>query len=186
MNVQHIISEALIEYDNAMTVIRYLLKNTRYEGTKTNIDSQRTKFKFIDIRTGEVVLDTEVEILAVFYDKLSVWSWAWSLTGLTNAENYFSKEILLYALKIGSELSYIKSILTTSRGIIKDLTQVDINLAIGSSIIKQPYIYPYIYPIDNGNLIYYSILLNKTELDKLHEKLSNESDYKTNDDQIDD
>ena len=76
---------------------------------------------------------------------IKVWSWAWSQPGLTNSENYLAKEILLYALKLGSDLSYIKSILTTSRGVIKDITQIDINLAIGSSIIKQPYIYPYVF-----------------------------------------
>lgn len=167
MNVQHIIKESLIEYDTAHVVIKYLLKNTRIEGIKTNSDTQRSKFKFIDSITNKVILETEVEILSVYYDKLGVWSWAWSQTGLTNAENYLSKEILLYALKLESSLSYIKSILTTSRGLIKDKTQIDINLAIGSSIIKQPYIYPFIYEIENYHLIYYFVLLNKSDLDKI-------------------
>ena len=179
MNVQDIISKALIEYDAAQPVIRYLIKNSHYEGFKTNNDWQRTKFKFIDKNTDEIIIETEVEILAVYYDKLKVYSWAWSQTGLTNSENYLAKEILLYALKIGSELSYIKSILTTSRGSIKDVTQVDINLAIGSYIIKQPYIYPFVYSIEGSHLIYYFILLNKTELDKLsqtvNEKTENDS-----------
>jgi len=172
MNVPDIISKALIEYDTAKPVINYLLNNTYYEGFKTNNDYQRSKFKFINKETNEAIIDTEVEILAVYYDKLKVWSWSWSQTGLTNAENYLAKEILLYALKLGSELAYIKSILTTSRGVIKDITQIDINLAIGSSIIKQPYIYPYVYSIDNYNLVYYLILLNRDDLDKLGQKLN--------------
>ena len=173
MNVQHIISEALIQYDLAQPVIKYLIKNARHEGIKTTNDIERTKFKFIDKNTDEVLVDTEVEILAIFYDKFNVWSWAWAYTGLTNAENYLSKEILLYALKLESELSYLKSILTRSRGEIKDITQVDINLAIGSFIIKKPYIYPYIYTIDNYNLVYFLILLNNEELDKLKDKIKN-------------
>lgn len=176
MNVQDIISNALIEYDSVKPVIN-ILKKAYIEGVKTTNDWQRTKFKFIDNDTGETIVDTEVEILAVYYDKLKVWSWAWSHIGLTNAENYLAKEILLYALKIGSELSYIKSILTTSRGVVKDTTQIDINLAISSSIIKQPYIYPYIYPIENNHLIYYFILLNKTDLDKLNEKNKKTSSF---------
>lgn len=171
MNVPDIISKALIEYDMAKPVIRYLIKYTYLEGFKTTNDWQRSKFKFIDKQTEEVIIDTEIEILAVYYDKFKVYSWAWSQTGLTNSENYLAKEILLYALKLESDLSYIKSILTTSRGVIKDVTQVDINLAIGSSIIKQPYIYPFVYQIENNNLVYYFILLNKTELDKLSEKI---------------
>jgi len=152
-------------------LIRYLKKNTDIEGFKSTNDTERTKFQFIN-NDGEIILDTEVEILAVFYDKLNVWSWAWSQTGIFNSENYLSKEILLYALKLESDMAYIKSILTTSRGIIKDITQIDINLAISSSIIKQPYIFPFVYHIDNSDLIYYFILLNKPELEKLNEKIN--------------
>jgi len=172
MNIQHIIQKALIEYDTVQPVIRYLLEpNKHLKGVKTTVDTERTTFQFIDRDTNEVILDTEVEILAIFYDKYNVWSWAWSHIGLINSENYLSKEILIYALKLGSDMSYLKSILTTSRGIIKDTTQIDINLALGASIIKQPYIYPYIYNIENNNLIYYFILLNQDELQKLQKKL---------------
>lgn len=173
MNIQHIITNALIEYDSAQPVIRYLKKYTTYEGYKTLVDTERTKFRFIDIKTKELVIETEVEVLGIFYDKYNVWSWAWSHIGLTNAENYLSKEILIYALKLGSDLAYLKSILTTSRGEVKDKIQIDINLAIGASIIKQPYIYPFEYSINNNHLIYYFILLNKEDLNKLNKKLSN-------------
>lgn len=176
MNVQDIISKALIQYDSGQPVVRYLKKNTYYGGIKTNNDYQRTIFTFTDKKTEKIILETEVEILAIYYDKLRVWSWAWSQPGLTNSENYLAKEILLYALKLGSDLSYIKSILTTSRGVIKDPTQNDINLAIGSSIIKQPYIYPFVFPVENNNLVYYFILLNKEELDKLNDSIKNNPD----------
>lgn len=171
MNVQDIIKKALIEYDIAQPVIKYLKEYTYYGGNKTNNDYQRTIFKFTDKETGKIILETEVEILAIYYDKLQIWSWAWAQTGLTNSENYLAKEILLYSLKLGSELSYIKSILTTSRGVVKDVTQIDINLAIGSSIIKQPYVYPFVFPIENNYLVYYFVLLNKEELDKLGESI---------------
>lgn len=179
MDVQNVINEALIGYDGAQPVIRYLLKNTEYEGIKTDNDRERTRFKFFEKNTNKLILDTEVEVLAVYYDKLQIWSWAWSQTGLRNSENYLSKEILRYALTLESDLAYIKSILTTSRGIIKDETQIDINLAIGSSFIKQPYVYPYFYHVEDSSLIYYFVLLNKEELDKLKEKVSkNNNDNK--------
>lgn len=172
MNIQDIISKALIFYDSGQPLIRYLKKNAYNDGEKTDNDYKRTIFTFIDIATEEVLIETEVELLAIYYDKHKVWSWAWSQPELFNSENYLSKEILLYALKLDSELSYLKSIITTSRGVIKDPTQVDINLALGSSIIKQPYIYPFVYPVDEYNLIYYFILLNKDALDKLAVKIS--------------
>lgn len=172
MSVQHIISEALIEYDTAQPVIRYLKKRGIIEGFKTTSDTERSRFKFVS-DDGEVILDTEVELLGVFYDKFDVWSWAWSLTGLTNAEIYLSKKILLHGLEMSSDTAYIRSILTTSRGIIKDITQIDINLAVGASFIKQPYIFPFIYHINDNDLVYYFILLNKKDLDKLGREISN-------------
>lgn len=175
MNVEHIVQDALIKYDTAQPVIKYLLEKLKIDAVKTGDDTHRTTFKFSDRSTGEVLIETEVEILAVFYDKMNIWSWAWSQVGLHNSENYLAKEMLLHALKFGSELSYIKSILTTSRGIVRDLVQIDINLAIGSSIIKQPYIYPYVYTINDNNLVYYFILLNRSELDKLNKKLKDEN-----------
>lgn len=174
MSVQHIISEALIEYDSALPVIRYLQKNI-IEGVHTTNDTERSRFKIIN-DDGQVLLETEVELLAVFYNKFNIWSWAWSLILPTSAENYLSKEILLYALKLGSDMAYIKSILTTSRGVIKDITQIDINLAISSSIIKQPYIFPFIYHINDNDLIYYFILLNKPELEKIGIELASKTD----------
>jgi len=165
MNVQYIIPKALIEYDTAKPVIRFLKKETYEEGHKTSTDLERSWLKFYRKDTDELILDTECEILAIFYDKLNVWSWAWSQTGLTNAESYLSKEILFYGLKLESEMSYLKSILTTSRGLIKERIQLDIHLALSSNIIKQPYIYPFIYKVGEHNLIYYYILLNKKKLD---------------------
>lgn len=174
MNIEHIITESLINYDTAQPVIRYLMKNAKFEGEKFAGGNKRTIFRFYDKKTNELLLETETEILGVFYDKLDVWSWAWSHTGLGNAENYLAKEILIYALKLGSDLTYLKSILTTSRGVVKDITQIDINIALGAGIIKQPYIYPYIYRIDDYNLYYYLILLNKEQLDKLAERIRNQ------------
>ena len=171
MNVQDIISKALVEYDTAMPTIDYLVKQTGLEGDKTGSDQKRSIFRFFDKTTNAMVLETEVEILAVYYDKLNIFSWSWSQAGLRNSENYLAKEILRYALTLESALSYMKSVLTTSRGTIKDVTQIDINLAIGASIIKQPYIYPFYDQIEAGTLVYYFILLNRAELDDLSRRI---------------
>jgi hypothetical protein len=171
MNIQHIITGALVEYDSSQPTINYLKKNTNLEYIHTQTETKRNIFVFRDKDTNEKILETEVEILGVFYDKFDIWTWAWSQTGLLNSENYLSKEILIYALKLGKEMSYLKSILTTSRGVIKDKTQVDINLALGAYIIKQPYLYPYEYIIKDHKLTYYVILLNKEALQNLGNKI---------------
>jgi hypothetical protein len=180
MNVRDIISQALIHYDAGQTVIRYLKKKSfQMTGNKTNDDYKRSIFTFSDVKTKKIILETEVEVLAIYYDKHKVWSWAWSQLDLKKSENYLAKGILHYALNLESNLSYIKSILTKSRGVIKDPMQVDINLAIASSIIKQPYIYSYIHPIENNNLVWFFVLLNKEELDKISEEIKKNPNIET-------
>lgn len=171
MNVQDIIRNSLVQYDAAQPVIQYLMENCMYDGIKTDSDYVRTKFNFMSIKTKEVLVSTEVETLAIYFDKTNVWSWAWSHPGLLNSENHYAKEILLYSFKLGSELSYIKNILTTSKGVINDPIQIDVNLAISTYIIKKPYIYKFYYKIGQYNLIYFFILLNREKLDELGEKI---------------
>jgi hypothetical protein len=180
MNVQNIIKDALVEYDTAQPVIKYLLKNTYTTGKRAKNDFKRSVLKFYNKDTKELVLETEVELLAFFYDKLNIWSWAWAQPGLYNADYYLSKEILIYALSLQSELAYLKSILSTSRGVIKDWTQIDINLALSSSIVKQPYIFPFAQKLNEYNIYNYYILLNKEKLDVIRDSLG-----KINSDQVD-
>jgi len=176
MSVQNIISQALENYDKSIAVINYLLNETFLKIDK-NDSQQRTVFKFYNKKTKNLLFESEVEIIAIYYDKLHIWSWAWSQTGLKNAENFLSKEILLYSLKLEDDMSYIKNLLCSSRGIINDITQIDINLAIGSDIIKKHYIYPLIHNIDNSNLIYYYILINTDKLNKLSIDDNNDFDF---------
>lgn len=171
MNIQYIITKALVEYDTAQPIIKFLSKETNIAGIKTSSDIERSLFKFYKKDTNELILETEFEYIGIYYDKLNVWSWSWSHPGLTNSECYLAKEILLYGLKLGSEVSYLKNILTTSRGLITEKTQLDIHISLGASIIKQPYIFPFYYKVDEYNLVYYCILLNKEALDKLNNNL---------------
>uniref|UniRef100_A0A6C0LRI8 Uncharacterized protein n=1 Tax=viral metagenome TaxID=1070528 RepID=A0A6C0LRI8_9ZZZZ len=172
MNIPHIIGKALVDYDSAQSVIKYLLKNTNLSGYKSNSDSVRTHFIFSDKEDkNKIILKTEVEILGIFYDKYNIWTWGWAHVGGLKSETYLAKEILNYALKLGIEMSYIKTILTTSRGVVTDDIQLGINLALGCSIIKKPYIYPDSYPVGDYNIVYYFILLDNSELDKIKENI---------------
>jgi hypothetical protein len=179
MSVQDIISNALIEYDAALPLINYLTKNAYLKGKRSEHDTVRSYFAFYDNKTDELIIETEYEILAVYYEKLNIWAWSWGHTGLSSAENYLSKEMLFYALKLEPNYSYIKAILTKSRGIINDLMQIDINIALGVGILKFPYIYPYYYYINDSYLIYYLILINKDGLSKLADELGLKDNYMT-------
>lgn len=176
MSTHDIIAKALIYYDSKQPFIRYLKRRAAYTVNKTSSDMKRSWISFQDRKTGETVVETEMEILGIYYSKHKVWSWAWSHPGLYNSENYLAKEILRYSLDLGPELAYIKSVLTTSRGIVKDSVQLDINLAIGTSVIKQPYIYPYVWPVGDHVLVYYLVLLNQKSLDKFFEEFKQSAD----------
>jgi hypothetical protein len=176
-NIPHIITTALVEYDTTSPMIRYLLKQ-KYSVINTSSDTIRSRIMFYDNETDDLIIDTEFEIMGVFYDKLNIWGWSWSHPALLNSEYFLTKEILMYALTLGSELSYLKSILTTSRGVVKDRTQVDINIALGASIIKKPYIYPFIYELkDSSKLYYYLILIDNDGLDRLADKIKDDGYY---------
>lgn len=177
MNNQHVIYNSLKEYDSIQPVIRYLIKNTRMIPTKSYSDSKRSTFQFVDNETNEVVLETDIEILGIYYDKFDIWSWAWSFPDMKHSEIFLIKELLIYALGLGNDFSYIKSLLITSRGKITDRTQIDINVAIAGYLTKQPYIYPYIHPINNDKLYYYTFLLNNDGLNELAEKIKKNGLY---------
>lgn len=173
MNIQYIIMDALVEYDNAQPTINYLKKNSYYEiEKKIPKDTARNVITFIDNKTKEHILTTEIEIIGIYYASYHIWSWAWAHIGLTNNDTYLSKDILTYALKLDTDMAYLKALLSTSRGEIKSDIQIDINLAICSYIIKQPYIYPIELTVNDKVLIYYYILLNKTDLNHLSKKIS--------------
>ena len=172
MNIQYIITKSLLDYDEKQSVIKYLTKNSKtIDSVRKNSDTIRNNIKFYDDKKN-LILETDYEVLGIYYDKLHVWSWGWSHTALSNAETYLSREVLNHSLKWGSDLSYLKSMLTSSRSIVRERAQLDIHLALGCNIIKQPYIYPYVYKIGDAKLIYYLILLNKTDLDRLDKIIS--------------
>lgn len=175
MSAQNIISNSLVEFDAAQPVMISLNK-TWITTIKTTNDIQRSKITFKDLNTEEILLETDYEILAIFYEGLNIWSWAWSQPGLKNSENYLAKKILLHSLTLGSDMSYIKLILSTSRGIVEDKTQIAINLAISSGFIKQPYIFPYNHNVEGHNLTYYLILVDKPAIEKYWEK-NNKKNY---------
>ena len=171
-NIQDIISQSLVYYDKSQPVIKYLYNNTFRLNNNINSNYRRIIFEFYDRITRELVVSTEVELLGMYYNKYKIWEWAWANPGLRISENYLSKEILRWALSLDIDMTTIKSILITSRDEIKDNIQIDINVALGASILKQPYIYTYNYYINGFNLVYYFVLLNQKDLDILSDKIA--------------
>jgi hypothetical protein len=168
MDVQHILSKALEDYDRHASAIRFLLETcSEPEVIRDDSGNNRSKFIFRDRATGDLVLETEIETFAIYSAKYKVWSWAWSHPGLNLVENSLARDILIHALGMEPQLSYIKAIITTSRGKITNPVQLDINLSIGACLIKNYYIFPYIYTIEKDHEIcYYTVLLDTDPLKK--------------------
>lgn len=173
MDVKYIISKSLQDHDAVTEVIRYLKNKNIVKLIPKKRKNDRDLWTFIDIATNEVILETEVEYLSAYNTKLKIWCWAWSIPVLSSIDIHLSKEMLLYALKLGPESSYLKTILITSRGTIVDSIQLDIHVALASYILKQPYIYSYELEIENYNLVHYYIMLNIADIKKLHDKIIN-------------
>lgn len=165
MNINDIISQGLYELDSKKPLLEYLKRNSNiYVITKT--EPNRPSIEFIDMKTGEIIVSTEFERLSAYHNKYNIWVWAWSLP-LLHSENSLSIEILKHILQLDEEYTYIKTLFTTSRGIIDDPVQIDINLALSGLILKQPYVLKY-----TENMVdWYIVLLNKEGLDKLENKL---------------
>lgn len=167
MNVKNVIFDSLINYDAAKPAIDYLLENTRDEVITSTSDMKRSVIKFFNKKTDELVLESEFEILGVYYNKYNIWYWGWAMPTNFKSETFISKELLLYAANLDYSFAYIKMLLCTSRSVISDQTQIDINIAVSSDIIKKPYIYPS-YTIEGDlELVYYIILINNEKLDEL-------------------
>jgi hypothetical protein len=173
MNVQHILSKALEDYDRTVPVIKYLIDTClQPEVIRDQSGNNRTVFIFKSKTTKEIILETEVETFAIYANAHKVWSWAWAIPGFNLVENSLSRDILVHALSMEPQLAYIKAIITTSRGRITNPTQLDINLALGTCLIKNTYIYPFIYEIEKGQgVCYYNVLINTTALKEIGNKI---------------
>ncbi len=127
MSEQNFIKDALNEYDKASDITE-ILYGVKYKITNTTSEHYRSKIEFFDA-SGEI-LESEFEILGLFYEKYNLWCWSWSMPELLKSQNSLSRDILRYSLELNSNMMYTKSILSTSRGIINDQTQIDINVAV--------------------------------------------------------
>jgi len=166
MNINDVIGQGLYENDSKRLVMRYLERNTITifnPGTGT----KRPEMKIYNKETNELIISTEFERLAAYYNKYHIWVWAWSVPMLHHSENSLSIEILKHTLQMDQEYVYIKTLFTTSRGIIDDPIQIDINLALCGQILKKPYI----VKLQDGMVDWYVVYLNTEGFDKLADEL---------------
>ena len=103
----------------------------------------------------------EYEILGYFDNQNHIWIWGWLLGDLESQFTQTSRELLEYGLKLEPKSSnndhfMIKALLVNSRIQIEELVQLEINLSIYSSLMREKikFIFPRIRYIDESKTKY--------------------------------
>lgn len=166
-----IIKDALRTYDETQDVIKYIATNTTSQLKVSDNELERGKIILTNKTTGEVELVSDMEILGSYYSKYNLWTWSWAQPQLIKPYSYMTRKALQYALDLEPNKIYLKSILSLSRGIVTHPLQVDINVAVCSFLIKQPYILPTTTDVEDTRITQYIILIDTEAVNKLKKKI---------------
>jgi hypothetical protein len=153
MNVESLsqtIKIAIEKYDNICE------KNNKYiKNRNISILNDKNQIKFIFDNYTE---DFDCELLGYFDNQNNIWIYSWVLTNIESSLTKTSKELLEYGLKLEPDTNtdehfMIKSLLVNSRIQIEESIQLDINLALYTSLLKDKikFIYPKISYIDESH-----------------------------------
>ena len=153
MNVEslsQIIKMAIEKYDTiCLKYSEHIInKNTQFGNNEDTI-----KFNFNDY-----VEEYDCELLGYFDNQNNIWIYSWVLTNRNLSSTKISRELLEYGLKLEpnsntDEHYMIKSLLVNSRIQIEESLQLDINLALYTSLLRDKikFIYPQIIYLDESN-----------------------------------
>lgn len=134
--------DALESYDRTHPVISALM-GMRRELSHPVDSRKRDRMVFYDDQ-DRPIYETDVETLAFYYPQVGLYAWSWAIPSRRQSTTFLSRQVLQYCLNNDVSL-YTRTILTTGRSIIRDVTQVDINLALAITLIRRPYILPQLF-----------------------------------------
>lgn len=105
-------------------------------------DTEHPLIIFYD-KDNNKIFESRYEIIGLYNNYGSVWSWAWALPSLDKNVTNISRKILFYGLDIvpSNEDKFLKTELITSRFRISDLIQLDIHVGIASYLSKMPAVF---------------------------------------------
>lgn len=136
------IKKAMDYYDNQK--IKYL-NEISTQDVSFDFDTTEITFNFGDNESKTY----DYEMIGYFDNQAKIWIWSWVVTDIKSSESKLSRELLQYGLKLepgSNSLDHfiIKGLLLNSRTIILEQTQLDINLAIYSYLVRDKikFIYP--------------------------------------------
>jgi hypothetical protein len=177
-----LILNSLEYYDKSNQRFERSLSRVKYISfKKNNKDAEHQSMIFYDKDKNEI-FESRFEIIGLYNNYGSVWTWAWSIPYLYKNTTYISRKILNYGLDIipTSEDKFLKTELITSRFRISDLIQLDIHVGIASYLSKIPAIFKVVIDpekpqevlklkdinrMDEQDQIYYYFLLDSDKIE---------------------
>lgn len=147
-SVQYTVRDALVKYDMTQPIINFIKNECVIKFVSSKVNNKRDTVLIYHKSTDSLICEVEVEIIGKYCAQkegaeVGIWEWAWSDTTLKTSNIHYSKELLLYGIKLDVSEEYYKKMLITSRGIINDAIQLDIMISIARNFVKIP-----------GNIIY--------------------------------
>jgi hypothetical protein len=153
-SLNQLVKKALEHYDIQQLNYRETIDT---QDVKFNLETTEITFKFQD----DTIYNAEYEILGYFDNLTNIWIWGWLLTELSVKHTVLCRELLNYGLKLepgsnSEEHSLIKTMLVNSRILLEEFTELEVNLAICSYILKDKikFIFPRKRFIDSSNKKY--------------------------------
>jgi hypothetical protein len=147
------VSKALEYYDSNKEKYRGLFKHVdtiefvpREDGTKYD------QIVMYD-KNNKLLYRIPYEIIGIYNNLSKTWAWAWSWSSLKKISTTTSRKILNYAFDLDPmKYHFLKTELTTSRFRINTEVQLDIHVALGSYLSKNPIIMEFVW-YENAEII---------------------------------
>jgi len=143
MNKNNIVTNSLSYLDKNHEKYEHLLKDITHISYSdiTDKDMERRTIYFYN-KEGKLIFNSKFEFIGQYSN--NIWTWAWSIPKLSKNATYLSRKILEYGLDLSAEDDiFLKNELVTSRFIIRNKVQLDINTAIAAYITKNPLIFKF-------------------------------------------
>lgn len=184
-----LILNSLEFYDKNNQRFEHFFNRVKYISFKKNErDIEHQVMIFYD-KDQKKIFESRYEIIGLYNNYGSIWTWAWSIPYLYKNTTYTSRKILGYGLDIvpTSEDLFLKTELITSRFRISDLIQLDIHVGIAAYLSKIPATFKIIvdpekpreivklkdiHKIGEQDQIYYYFLLDYQKIEELEIGLS--------------
>src|ERR1700744_639366 len=122
-----LVSDSLEYYDLNSEKYNNLFKNVKYvKFSDASNDMEHNMIFLYDDHKNEI-LKSRYEIIGLFNNTTSTWTWAWSIASFRKNTTFIARKILNYGTELDPDSKFLKTELITSRFQIASDIQLDIH-----------------------------------------------------------